>query len=218
MRSLIALVLSLAIALPALAADVPEARLKDLIRRAGDGSLEEINSEVEPGAFEARPLVEQAGLCTGTRALARLVAFGEFSPLRQIVPALTWTKLLAAEPTLREVGTRMARALHLTTHRALLSRDVAASRLLVGTANLYLRQSGEAQHPAEKSIHLFIAATAAEVGSDAQLQELMLKLATDPLATPEVRQRAGFLYPLIADTAARARVAVLQFQDQHGGW
>ena len=217
MRSLIALVLTFVMALPALAGDLPEARLKDLVQRAGDGQLDGISSEVEPGAFEARPLVEQVVLCTGTCALRTLVALGDASPLRQSVPATTWPKLVKSQATLERVSDAMRTGLHATAAKALAARDLAAARLLVGTANLYLRQMGEAETLADKAIDLFVAATAAElVGSD-DLQAAMLKLSTDPKATPEVRERAGYLYSLNADTAARAKVAVLQFHAQGGG-
>lgn len=211
MRSLIALFVSLVLVVPAFAVDTPEARLRELVRRAGDGTLEEITSEVAPGAFEARPLVEQVVLCTGTSALSALVSLQDASPLKKIVPSATWPKLVKSQATLRGVAAMMEKTVHQTAARALAARDLAPSRLLVGTANIYLREMGEADSAAERAIALFVASSASDVGSQADLQERMLALAIDPLATPEVRERAGHLYPLIADTAARKGVAVQQF-------
>lgn len=217
MRSLIALVLTLALALPALAADVPEARLKDLIRRIAADQTDEISSEVEPGSFEARPLVEQVVICTGTSSLRTLVALGDTSPLKKAVPAGTWSKLVKAQPMLDRIAVAMQSAVHDTAAKNLAARDIAASRLLVGTANLYLRTSDEAETAADKAIALFVAATAAEAVSAPDLQASLFNLATDAQATQEVRERAGYLYPLIADTAARAKVAVTQFHAHLGG-
>lgn len=199
------------------AADVPEARLKELVRRAAAGQLEEIAGEIEPGAFEARPMVEQVVVCAGTEALRRLVELGEESPLKKAVPAGTWPKLVAGVGTLGKVADGMKAAVHATVAATLAKRDVAASRLLVGTANLYLRQMGEAESAADKAVNLFIAAAAAQVVSHEELQAKLLKLSTDPMASTEVRERARFLYPLIADTAARTKVALLQFHTQQGG-
>ena len=219
MRSIALMVLVLAVAqvMPVRAGDLPEARLRELVRRAADGSLAEIASEVTPGAFEARPLVEQVVLHTGTGALASLVALGDKSPLKAAVPAAAWPKLVAARPVLEQVSRAMARGVHETAAKGLAARDVAASRLLVGTANWYLRQMGEADGAAEQAIDLYVAAAAAEAVGQPDLQAAMLALSTDAQASDEVRERAGQLYPLIADTAARARVAVQQLEHTLGG-
>ena len=214
---LLVLVLTIASVLPVCAGDLPETRLKDLVKKAADGSLTEISSEVTPGTFEARPLVEQVVLDTGTGALSSLVALGDKSPLKKTVSAEVWERLVKARPVVDPVADAMGRALHDTVAKAIAAKNIDASRLLVGTANLYLRQSSEADGPVEAAIDLYVADAAARVVGQPDLQAALLALSVDPKADPEVRQRAGYLYSLNADTAARAKVAVLQFQETLGG-
>lgn len=218
MTRCIVLLIALALAVPAFAADTIEARMKELVLRAADGTIGSIQSEVSPpGSFGSRPLREQVILHHGTAGLLALVRMADASPLKKKVPPATWAALVAARGTLEQVQGAMNQELHAGVLAALAKRDLLPSRVLVGTANIYLRQlSEEAESLLEKATCTVLAATSAELAARPDAHRAIFALATDPAATPEVRERARHLHPLIAQTAAAAAVAEAQLHEQLG--
>lgn len=216
-RLTLALLVALTFVAPAFAADTPEARLRELVRRALDGTIGEIQSDVTPPeAFAARPLGEQVIMMTGTGALVTLVDFGDKSPLKPKVPAGSWPRVLAARATLDPVAKEMSRSLHATVMAALARKELLPARLHVGTANLYLRQMGEAGSLLEAAQAVAIARKAVDVVAQEDVQQAILALSVDLTASAEVRERAGHLYPLIGQTANAVRVAEVRIAQQLG--
>lgn len=217
MSRCIVFLLALTLAVPAFAADTIEARLKELIRRAADGSLGEVAGEVaSPEAFAAKPLREQIILHHGTGGLLGLVKLGEASPLKAKLPAKTWAALVAGQGALEQAQAVMRTGLHGAVVAALAKRDLMPARVLVGTANIYLRELGEAESVLGRATCVAIARVSVDHVARAEVQQPILALATDPAATDEVRERARHLYPLISETGAAVAVAEAKLRQELG--
>lgn len=124
-----------------------------------------------------------------------------------MVPAATWPKLVAARGLLAEAAAASHGSLVEVVAGALATRDLMPARILTGTANVYLREMGEAEDAAEQAVDLFVAKAAVAVVAQAPVPAGVLALSHDPAADADTRERAGFLYPLIASTDATVRVA-----------
>jgi hypothetical protein len=212
MTRCIAFLIALALAVPAFAAETIEARMKELVLRAADGSIGSIQSEVTPpGSFGARTLQDQIVLHHGTAAVLAQIAMGDASPLKKTVPAATWSALLAAQPVMESVRSTMNTELRGTVQTSLAKRDLLPTRVLVGVANIHLRLlNEEAETPLARTTHASVALISATEPARPEVHRAVLALASDPAATPEVRERAKHLYPLISQTVSAAAVAVAE--------
>lgn len=211
MSRCIAFLVALTLAVPAFAADTIEARINDLVRRAADGSIGQIAGDADD--FATRPLREQVILHHGTAGVLALVRMGDTSPLKKKVPAATWAALVAARGTLEQVSGAMNVALYAHVTSALAQRELLPARVMIGTANIYLRQlNDEAETLYEKATCTVLARVSVDLVAREAVQRAILALATDPAATPEVRERARHLYPLISSTAAGVAVAEARLQ------
>lgn len=207
------LVLSLSLIAPALADDSARARFQVLIGAAAQGSLDQIQTDVQPPeSFDELPLATRLMLYEATDSLRALVATGPQGHLGRVVDAATWQGLSSGKEMLDRVAAAMADRLHGSTKAAMDAYDLMPLRVLVGTSNWYLREMADAETQLDGAFCVHVARSTIEIASRPDVLGRLHRLIGDTQAPAEIREKARHLLPLIHETRARVEVALIDLE------